>query len=63
MLAIQDRTSRLHVGRGLEYLLPPEICSRILDEMKPALREHRYGLALRQATLMIGSVLHGGQLK
>jgi serine/threonine protein kinase len=63
MLAVRDRTSRLHVGRGLEFLMPPETCTRILDQIKPALREGQYGLALRQASLMIGSILHGGKMK
>jgi serine/threonine protein kinase len=62
VLAIEDHKSRLTVGSGLEYLFTPELCQRILDEMKPSLREKRYGQALRDACLQIGSIFNGKSL-
>ena len=62
VLAIEDHKSRLTVGSGLEYLFTEELCQRILDEMKSSLREKRYGQALRDACLEIGSIFNGKSL-
>jgi uncharacterized protein len=46
LLAIKDRRSRLEVGYGLEPILPDGFDGSVLREMRPALREGKYGQAL-----------------
>lgn len=54
LLAIRDRRSRLEVGYGLEPILPDGLDGSILREMRPALRQQRYGEALLAAADTIG---------
>lgn len=54
LLAIQDRRSRLEVGYGLEAVLPDAAAGDILRAMRPALRERKYGEALREAAAQLG---------
>ncbi len=46
LLVIKDRRSRLEVGYGLEPIIPDGFAGSVLREMRPALRESRYGEAL-----------------
>jgi uncharacterized protein len=55
LLVIQDRRSRMEVGYGLEPYIPDGFAGSILREMRPALREERYGEALLAAAQAIGS--------
>jgi len=57
LLAIQDRRSRLEVGTGLESVLPGSLSSDILTEMRPTLRQQRYGQALMAAAETIGQTV------
>ena len=57
LLAIQDRRTRLEVGTGLESVLPGSLSSDILTEMRPALRQQRYGQALMAAAETIGQTV------
>ena len=55
LLAIRDRRSRLEVGYGLEPILPDGLDGSILREMRPALRQQRYGEAFLAAADTIGT--------
>jgi len=55
LLAIRDRRHRLEVGYGLEGVLPDGYAGSLLREMRPALREGRYGDALLLAAHTIGA--------
>src|SRR6266404_137049 len=55
LLSVGDRRDRLEVGYGLEPLLPDGFDGEILRAMRPALRQNRYGEALRAAAATIGS--------
>src|SRR5215467_9830254 len=57
LLAIRDRRSRLEVGYGLEPILPDGLDGSILREMRPALRQQRYGEALMAAADTLGSAI------
>lgn len=46
LLAIQDRKSRLEVGYGLEPVVPDGYAGNVLREMRPALRQQKYGEAI-----------------
>lgn len=46
LLVIKDRRSRLEVGYGLEPIIPDGFSGSVLREMRPALRESKYGEAL-----------------
>ncbi len=59
LLAIDDRQSRLEVGYGLEAELPDGAAGSILREMRPALRERRYGDALETAARQLGERISG----
>jgi uncharacterized membrane protein YgcG len=48
LLAVGDRKSRLEVGSGLQSQLPDSAAQKLLDGMRPALREKDYGTALTQ---------------
>jgi uncharacterized protein len=54
LLSIQDRRSRLEVGRGLEPEIVDGLAGHILDSMRPYLRQQRYGDALLEAANGIG---------
>jgi uncharacterized protein len=55
LLAIRDRRSRLEVGYGLEPILPDGLDGSILREMRPALRQQRYGEAFLAAADTLGT--------
>lgn len=55
LLAIGDRRSRLEVGYGLEPIIPDGFAGSLLRQMRPALRQERYGEALLAAAETIGS--------
>jgi uncharacterized protein len=57
LLAINDRRSRLEVGYGLEPILPDGLSGSVLREMRPALREQRYGEALMAAAETLGTAV------
>jgi uncharacterized protein len=57
LLAINDRRNRLEIGYGLEPILPDGLDGSILREMRPALREQRYGEALLAAAETLGSTI------
>lgn len=46
LLVIKDRRSRLEVGYGLEPIIPDGYAGSVLREMRPALREQKYGQAI-----------------
>jgi uncharacterized protein len=54
LLAIRDRRSRVEVGYGLEPVIPDGFAGSVLRDMRPALREGDYGLALTEAARVIG---------
>jgi uncharacterized protein len=55
LLSIQDRRSRMEVGYGLEPVLTDGDVGSVLRDMRPYLRESRYGDAMLQAANTIGS--------
>ena len=55
LLVTGDRRSRLEVGYGLEPYIPDGFAGSILREMRPALREQRYGEALLAAAGTLGN--------
>lgn len=57
LLAINDRRNRLEIGYGLEPILPDGLDGSILREMRPALRQQRYGEALMAAAETLGSTI------
>lgn len=57
LLAINDRRNRLEVGYGLEPILPDGLDGSILREMRPALRQQRYGEAMMAAADTIGHAI------
>jgi uncharacterized protein len=57
LLSINDRRSRLEVGYGLEPILPDGFAGSVLREMRPALRQSRYGDAFMAAAETIGNTV------
>jgi len=57
LLSIQDRRSRLEVGYGLEPVLPDGFSGSVLREMRPALRDGKYGEAFEAAAQTIGQTV------
>jgi uncharacterized protein len=57
LLSIGDRRNRLEVGYGLEPILPDGFAGSVLREMRPSLRQERYGEALMAAAETIGSTI------
>jgi uncharacterized protein len=57
LLAIGDRRNRLEVGYGLEPILPDGFAGSVLREMRPALRQQKYGEALMAAADTIGNTV------
>ncbi len=55
LLSIQDRRSRLEVGYGMEPYVPDGYAGSLLRQMRPALRDGRYGDALLEAAQMLGT--------
>jgi uncharacterized protein len=57
LLVIRDKRSRLEVGRGLEPIITDGRSGAALRDMRPALREGRYGDALWTAATSFGDVI------
>lgn len=57
LLSIGDRKSRLEVGGGLGEAIPDGMAGLLLDDMRPALREGRYGAAFVAAAERLGSTI------
>ena len=55
LLAINDRRSRLEIGKGLEGVLPDGLDGLLLTEMRPALRRAEYGQGMLTAAQEIGT--------
>ncbi|HWE53295.1 MAG TPA: TPM domain-containing protein [Bryobacteraceae bacterium] len=57
LLSVADRKSRLEVGGGLGGVIPDGMAGLLLDDMRPALRQNRYGQALLAAAVQLGSTI------
>ena len=57
LLVVGERRSRLEVGRGLEPYITDARSGTTLRQMRPALRESRYGEALQIAATSLGQVI------
>lgn len=57
LLAVRDRKSRLEVGGGLGEFVPDSMAGLLLDDMRPALRQNRYGPALLAAAERLGQTI------
>src|SRR6185312_53054 len=57
LLSIQDRRSRLEVGGGLGGAVTDGMSGLLLDDMRPELRQGRYGLAMIQAAVRLGGTI------
>ena len=57
LLVIQDRRSRLEVGRGLEPVITDGTAGALLRQMRPALQANQYGTALGTAARELGQKL------
>jgi uncharacterized protein len=57
LLATGDRRNRMEVGYGLEPILPDGFVGSVLREMRPALRQERYGEAMMAAAETIGATI------
>ena len=57
LLVVGERRSRLEVGRGLEPYITDGRAGATLRQMRPALRESRYGEALQIAATSLGQVI------
>lgn len=57
LLSINDRRSRLEIGKGLEAILPDGLDGLLLNQMRPALRQGQYGQALFTAAQSIGEII------
>ncbi len=57
LLAVGDRRSRLEVGYGLEPIIPDGLAGSVLREMRPALRQQKYGEAMMAAAQTIGQTI------
>jgi uncharacterized protein len=57
LLVVGERRSRLEVGRGLEPYITDARAGTTLRQMRPALREGRYGEALQIAATSLGQVI------
>jgi uncharacterized protein len=57
LLSIKDRKSRLEIGYGLEPILPDGLDGSVLRDMRPALREQRYGEAMLAGAQLLGTTI------
>lgn len=57
LLSIQDRRSRLEIGRGLEPIITDGRSGSVLRAMRPALRQGDYGQALGIAATSLGEII------
>jgi uncharacterized protein len=61
LLVVQDRRSRLEVGRGLEPVITDGTAGALLREMRPALRQNQFGTALGTAAHSLGQRIAGAK--
>jgi uncharacterized protein len=61
LLSIQDRRSRLEVGGGLGGAVTDGMSGLLLDDMRPELRQGRYGPAMIQAAVRLGQTIANDQ--
>lgn len=54
LLVIDDRLSRLEIGRGLEPIITDGTAGSLLREMRPALKDGKYGEAIGTAVDSLG---------
>lgn len=57
LLVTGDHKSRLEVGPGLGGAIPDGMAGLLLDNMRPALRENRYGQAMLMAAVQLGQTI------
>jgi uncharacterized protein len=57
LLVVGEKRSRLEVGRGLEPYITDARAGTTLRQMRPALREGRYGEAMQIAATSLGQVI------
>ncbi|HLU77157.1 MAG TPA: TPM domain-containing protein [Burkholderiales bacterium] len=63
LLAMQDRTARIEVGRGLEGAIPDVIADRIRrNVMNPRFQQGDFHGGLREAALLLMKAIEGEQL-
>ena len=55
LISMDQRKTRLEVGYGLEAVIPDGFLGGMLREIRPAMREKRYGEALGQVAQILGS--------
>lgn len=54
LLAVRDRKTRLEVGYGLEGVFPDGFAGGLLREVRPLLRENKYGPAMATVARTLG---------
>ncbi len=58
LIAVKERRVRIEVGRGLESVLPNDLCAQILrQQVTPFLRTERYGQACENGTRELMRIL------
>lgn len=63
LLSINDRAIRIEVGGGLEGKIPDVAARRIIEDMKPHLRQQQYSTAIESAIAQIYTKISGEQEK
>lgn len=54
LISIDDRKTRLEVGYGLEAVIPDGFLGGMLRQIRPAMRESNYGLAMSEVAQILG---------
>ncbi|MBY0504188.1 MAG: TPM domain-containing protein [Bryobacteraceae bacterium] len=55
LISMNERRTRLEVGYGLEAVIPDGFLGGMLREIRPAMREQRYGEAMEGVARILGS--------
>lgn len=55
LISMEERRTRLEVGYGLEAVIPDGFLGGMLREIRPSMREKRYGEALSSVAQILGS--------